>query len=45
MLLKLIGEYDSSVTVGRVVRSHEDLARGEDASFARLTLQTSNQQY
>ena len=36
-------EHDLNVTIGRVIRSHEDLARREDASFARLTLQATNQ--
>ena len=37
------GEYDLIVTVSGVVRSHEDLARGEDASSAQITLQASSQ--
>ena len=35
------GEYDLIVTVSGVVRSHEDLARGEDASSAQIPLNSS----
>ena len=37
------GKYDLIVTVSGVVRPHEDLARGEDASSAQITLQALSQ--
>ena len=36
-------KYELIVTVSGVVRSHKDLARGEDASSAQITLQDSSQ--